>query len=204
MPEIELNCQNLACPQPVLECKKLIESKTPAAFSILVDNDAARENVSRFIGSKGYTAEVQPVAGGWRIVATASDMSAQDCACEVMNAPQLASIDRKICVFIASDVIGSGDDELGGRLMKNFMATLPELGADLWRIVMVNAGVKLAVEDSPVLGELQRLEADGVSILVCGTCLDFFNLLDKRAVGQTTNMLDVVTSMQLAAKVIRP
>ncbi len=204
MPEIELNCQNLACPQPVLECKKLIESKTPAVFSILVDNDAARENVSRFVSSKGYTAEVQSVAGGWRIVATASGQPAQECGCEVMDAPQLAAIDRKVCVFIASDVIGSGNDELGGRLMKNFMATLPELGTDLWRIVMVNAGVKLAVENSPVLEELQRLEAAGVSILVCGTCLDFFNILDKRAVGQTTNMLDVVTSMQLAAKVIRP
>jgi sulfur relay (sulfurtransferase) complex TusBCD TusD component (DsrE family) len=69
---------------------------------------------------------------------------------------------------------------------------------------MVNGGVKLAVKDSPVIEELKKLEASGVSILVCGTCLDFFGILDAKAVGQTTNMLDVVTSMQLATKVLRP
>lgn len=201
MPEIELNCQNLACPQPVLECKKLIEEQSPAAFSILVDNEAAKENVSRFVGTKGYAVTTVAIAGGWRIQATGSG---EACGCEVMSPAQLAAVDTRVCVFIASDVIGSGDDVLGGKLMKNFLATLPELGSDLWRIVMVNGGVKLAVHDSPVIEELKKLEAAGVTILVCGTCLDFFGILDAKAVGQTTNMLDVVTSMQLAGKVLRP
>lgn len=201
MPEIELNCQKLACPQPVLECKKLIESEAPAAFSILVDNEAAKENVSRFVGTKGYAVTVESIAGGWRLVATRGE----GCNCEVLSPAQIAAVDGgKVCVFIASDVIGSGDDVLGGRLMKNFLATLPELGPELWRIVMVNGGVKLAANESPVIGELQKLEADGVTILVCGTCLDFFGLMEQKAVGQTTNMLDVVTSLQLANKVIRP
>lgn len=201
MPEIELNCQNLACPQPVLECKNIIETKSPTAFSILVDNEAAKENVTRFVSSKGYSVFIETISGGWRIKA---EGTAQNCGCEVMSPADLASIDSKTCVFIASDVIGSGDDVLGGKLMKNFLATLPELGKDLWRIVMVNGGVKLAVHDSPVIGELKKLEESGVSILVCGTCLDFFGILNSKAVGQTTNMLDVVTSMQLASKVIRP
>ena len=76
------------------------------------------------------------------------------------------------------------------------------MGKDLWRVVMVNAAVKLATSGNPHLEALQALEAQGVGVLVCGTCLEFFGLLDKRAVGQTTNMLDVVTSLQLASKVI--
>ncbi|MFV0349635.1 MAG: sulfurtransferase-like selenium metabolism protein YedF [Halodesulfovibrio sp.] len=204
MPEIELNCQNLACPQPVLECKKLIEKSAPAAFSILVDNEAAKENVTRFVSGKGYSVAVETITGGWRLVATGSGN--EGCGCEVMTPAQMAAVqqEQKVCVFIASDVIGGGDDVLGGKLMKNFLATLPELGKELWRIVMVNGGVKLAVKDSPVIEELKKLEASGVSILVCGTCLDFFGILDAKAVGQTTNMLDVVTSMQLATKVLRP
>ncbi|UZP68284.1 sulfurtransferase-like selenium metabolism protein YedF [Desulfovibrio mangrovi] len=204
MPEIELNCQNLACPQPVLECKKLIESSAPAAFSILLDNEAAKENVTRFVSGKGYSVAVEAVSGGWRLVASGGNAKA--CDCEVMTPAQMESLqqEQKVCVFIASDVIGTGNDELGGKLMKNFLATLPELGKELWRIVLVNGGVKLAVKDSPVIAELQKLEAAGATILVCGTCLDFFGILDAKAVGQTTNMLDVVTSMQLATKVIRP
>jgi selenium metabolism protein YedF len=105
-------------------------------------------------------------------------------------------------VFIASPYVGTGDDVLGEKLMQNLISVLPELGDDLWRIILLNGGVKLAIEGSPILEKLQDLEKKGVSILVCGTCLDFFNLLEQKRVGETTNMLDVVTSMQLADKVL--
>jgi intracellular sulfur oxidation DsrE/DsrF family protein len=76
------------------------------------------------------------------------------------------------------------------------------MGPDLWRLVLVNNGVKLAIDESEVLQNLTELEDSGITILVCGTCLDHFNLLDKKRVGETTNMLDIVTAMQLADKVI--
>lgn len=203
MTEFTLNCQNLACPQPVLECKKLIETKAPQEFFVVVDNEAAKENVTRFVGTKGYTTFIEDSGDGtWRIKALGA--GTPQCNCEVMTDAELAEIDQRVCVFIASDVVGSGDDMLGGKLMKSFLATLPELGSELWRIVLVNGGVKLAVQDSPVIAELQALENAGITILVCGTCLDHFGILEHKAVGQTTNMLDVVTSMQLATKTIRP
>ena len=107
-------------------------------------------------------------------------------------------------MLITTETLGRGDDALGAKLMDNFPATLPELGDALWRIVLLNGGVKLAARPGKALDSLRALEAAGVSILVCGTCLDFFQLLEKRAVGQTTNMLDVVSSLALADKVIRP
>jgi selenium metabolism protein YedF len=105
-------------------------------------------------------------------------------------------------VMCTTDRIGFGDDDLGLKLMVNFLRTLREMGDELWRLVLVNNGVKLTIEGSEVLGDLQTYESDGLSILVCGTCLDHFNLLEKKQVGQTTNMLDIVTAMQLADKVI--
>lgn len=99
--------------------------------------------------------------------------------------------------------MGRGDDELGGKLMLNFLATLPELGDELWRVILVNSAVKLAVEGSEHLTKLKDIENADVTVLVCGTCLDHFGLLDQKRVGQTTNMLDVVTSLQLADKVIQ-
>jgi selenium metabolism protein YedF len=86
--------------------------------------------------------------------------------------------------------------------MVNFIRTLKEMGSELWRLILVNNGVKLSVEGSQVLEDLKRLEAGGLQILVCGTCLNHFNLLEKKEVGTTTNMLDIVTAMQLSDKVI--
>ncbi|UCF84225.1 MAG: sulfurtransferase-like selenium metabolism protein YedF, partial [Desulfobacteraceae bacterium] len=109
---------------------------------------------------------------------------------------------QKIMVIVATDRMGRGDDELGAKLMVNFLKTLKEMGDELWRLVFLNNGVKLTIEYSQVLPDLKELQDNGVLILVCGTCLDHFNLLDKKQVGETTNMLDIVTAMQLADKVI--
>ena len=105
-------------------------------------------------------------------------------------------------MLVGNNLMGKGDDELGDRLMVNFISTLKEMGPSLWRLVLLNGGVKLAVEGSAVLPTLQELEKEGVHILVCGTCLNHFGLLEGKQVGETTNMLDVVTSMQLADRVI--
>jgi selenium metabolism protein YedF len=84
----------------------------------------------------------------------------------------------------------------------NFIGTLKEMGPELWRLILLNGGVKLTVEGSECLSELQTLEKKGIHILVCGTCLNHFGLLEKKQVGETTNMLDIVTAMQAADKVV--
>lgn len=203
MSDITLDCKGLPCPQPVLKCKDSIETSHPEKLIITVDNEAAKDNVSRFMTTKGYEVAVQE--SGSEYVITGSRSGEAECApCEVMSDKDISSLDNeKILVFIAADVIGAGDDTLGGNLMFNFLSTLKELGSDLWRIIMVNAGVKLAVPDNRCMEELKKLEESGVSILVCGTCLEHFGLTGKQGVGEVTNMLDVVTSFQLASKTIR-
>jgi selenium metabolism protein YedF len=110
---------------------------------------------------------------------------------------------QKIVIFIATDRMGFGDDELGKKLMTSFIKTIKEMGDELWRLVFVNNGVKLTIEGSSVLEDLIEYERGGLKIMVCGTCLTHFNLLDAKRVGETTNMLDIVTAMQLADKVIK-
>jgi selenium metabolism protein YedF len=208
MPEHVLDCRGLPCPQPVLQCKACLEAPdAPTAFTVLVDNEAAKENVGRFLSRQGVETRVGDGDGGlYRIIASRGAAGEKPqaptvaAACSVLS-PEPSAL--QTLVFVASDTVGRGDEELGAKLMLNFVSTLPELGESLWRIILVNAGVKLAVEGSLCLEKLQSLSAAGVSILVCGTCLDHFGLLEQKRVGETTNMLDVVTSMQLADKVIR-
>ncbi len=198
-----LDCRGKACPEPVMQCKQAIEADHPEFIAIVVDNDAAKENVTRFLGSHGYAVTVSGEAGNWTISGARDALATPPQDCDVMDPAALANVGQKILVFLPAATMGSGDDGLGAKLMAAFLKTLPEMGNDLWRIVLVNGGVQLSTGDSPVLESLQALEQAGADILVCGTCLEHFGLTDAKAVGQTTNMLDIVTSMQLATKVIR-
>jgi selenium metabolism protein YedF len=211
MSEVKLECQGLPCPQPVLKCKDALIQDQPDSLVVLVDNEPARENVTRFLKSRGYAVVSHNQNNGFIELkaqpegAVADEPPARDrtAGTEASGAaPGPAPQEDKQLVLITSNVIGHGDEELGARLMHNYIATLPEMGASLWRILLLNSGVKLAVEGSQDLENLQKIEKSGVSILVCGTCLDHFQLLEHKRVGQTTNMLDVVTSLQLASKVI--
>ncbi len=195
----ELDCRGLACPAPVLQTKQKIEKENLSEINIIVDNPAAKENVSRFLGTQKFDVSVEQkgtefyVTGKRGTGATAAEPSV---------VPQPDAQKNKIMVMIATDRMGFGDDELGKKLIISFIKTLAEMGDELWRLVFVNNGVKLTIGGSEVLDILKGYEKEGLTILVCGTCLNHFNLLDKKEVGVTTNMLDIVTAMQLADKVI--
>lgn len=198
----QLDCRGLACPQPVMRSRDAVAGGAQA-LEVLVDNEPARENLRRFFEGRGFcVATNQEGPDCWRISATAGDAApAPQQATEV---PPATESNCRTLVLITTETIGRGDDELGGKLMGNFLATLPELGPRLWRIVLINGGVKLASCPGPALDALKKMEAEGVSVLVCGTCLAHFGLLEAKSVGDTSNMLDIVTSLDLAGKVIRP
>ena len=194
----EIDARGLACPAPVLQTKSVLEETTPHSVAVLVDNPAAQQNVQRFLESQGFQTALEQKGADYLVTGTCGAQPA------VISEPEgeLKADARKIMVLCATDRIGFGDDGLGLKLMVNFLRTLKEMGPDLWRLVFVNNGVKLAVEGSEVLQDLKAYEEAGLKILVCGTCLNHFELLERKQVGETTNMLDIVTAMQLADKVI--
>jgi selenium metabolism protein YedF len=194
----ELDCRGLACPAPVLQTKQLLEKESLAAIKVIVDNEAARQNVTRFLEHQKFQVTVEKLGADLHLLGTKSG----EVRVVEKPAPTPEGAHKKIMVMVASDRMGRGDDELGAKLMFNFLKTLKEMGHELWRLVFVNNGVKLAVEGSEALSVLKELEGDGVQILVCGTCLNHFSLLEKKKVGETTNMLDIVTAMQVSDKVI--
>lgn len=194
----EIDARGLACPAPVLLTRDTIEQERPNLLTVIVDNEVAKQNVTRFLESQKFEASVQQEGDDFFVI---GKQGARPLAAEITAAaPEGES--KKIMVLVATDRIGYGDDGLGLKLMTSFIKTLKEMGPELWRLVFVNNGVKLSVEGSEVITDLQDYEKAGRRILVCGTCLNHFNLLDKKQAGETTNMLDIVTAMQLADKVI--
>jgi len=194
----EIDCRGLACPAPVLKTKEAIEKEHPTVINVVVDNEAAKQNVSRFMGSQGLEVSVEQEGSDFHVIGKMGEGAAAEAPLD--EKPETGQ--KKIMVMVANDCMGHGDDELGEKLMLSFLTTLKEMGDELWRLVFVNNGVKLTIEGADVLPVIQELEKEGVHILVCGTCLTHFDLLDQKQVGETTNMLDIVTAMQLADKVI--
>jgi selenium metabolism protein YedF len=195
----EIDARGLACPAPVLQAKETIDKESPDSITVLVNNEAAKQNVTRFLESQNYGVSVEQVGTDF-YVSGKREGEAGTSECPVTELPQTDR--KKIMVMVTTDRIGHGDDELGSKLMSAFLKTLKEMGDDLWRLVFLNNGVKLTAEETEKLASLRGLEENGITILVCGTCLEHFNLLEKKQVGETTNMLDIVTAMQLADKVI--
>jgi selenium metabolism protein YedF len=194
----KIDCRGLACPAPVLQTKEAIETDHPGIIKVTVDNEASKQNVSRFLKSQNFEVSVEQDGTEFHVIGKMKGGI-------VSEAPSDKTAEqgqKKIMVMVATNCMGHGDDELGSKLMMSFLKTLKEMGDELWRLVFVNNGVKLTIKDSEALPILQEFEQSGTHILVCGTCLTHFDIMDKKLVGTTTNMLDIVTAMQLADKVI--
>lgn len=199
-----LDCRGKVCPEPVLVTRNFLEKNPECTLlQVRTDNGAAAENIKRFLDSRGYTALIEGSGQDFHVTGSreGKDLPLPNAAIRPANIPETGR-DKKILVMLANDRIGTGDPVLGALLMKNFVNTLNEMGDDLWRIICVNEGVRLCLKGTPSLGGLATLETRGISILVCGTCLEHYGLMESKAVGVTTNMLDIVTSLELADKVI--
>lgn len=194
----EIDARGLACPAPVLQTKAALQNDCQNGVRVVVDNAASQQNVQRFLESQGFQTALEQVGAGYVVIGNYDSMPSE----KPRPAVEARGDAKKIMVLCATDRLGFGDDTLGLKLMVNFLRTLKEMGDELWRLVFVNNGVKLTIEGSSVLEDLEAYESSGLKILVCGTCLDHFNLLEHKRVGETTNMLDIVTAMQLADKII--
>ncbi len=193
-----LDCRNLDCPQPVLRTKKALSEHAQDIEEIIVDNETARENVMRFLRSQGHDARWREEEGLFLITLEQQGETVK----EVAAAPFATAESNTPVMMISTNELGRGSSELGGLLMRNFIYTITQRD-DLPRtVILMNTGVKLSIEDSPVLEELTQLTEKGVEILVCGTCLDYYNLKEKHRVGLVSNMYDIVDALFAAERLV--
>lgn len=186
----EIDARRLPCPQPTILVKNEIE-KGEQDITVLVDNDIACENVSRLAKRMNYSVAVDTRPDGFCLLLKSDSKEA---ACPVRGS--------NIAYFIKTDSIGTGDDELGVILMKAFVYALTQLRPAPTHMVLMNSGVRLAVEGSEHKENLQGLAEYGCAILVCGTCLDFYGLKEKLAVGIISNMYDILEALSASENVI--
>lgn len=193
-----LDARGQACPQPVILTRQALAQGGFDLLEVLVDDIAARENVVRFAGYANCTVDqVVEEDGLSRILIRPAEIAADLPPERIPARPEPgaglapAMGAQWATVFISSAGIGSGDEPLAALLMRGFLYSLTEADALPARIILMNGGIKLAVEGSESLVNLKRLEDRGVEILVCGTCLEFFQAKDRLAVGHVSNLYEI-------------
>ncbi len=201
---ITVNAMGDHCPIPVIKTKKAMQALTgPETIEVLVDNEIAVQNVSKMAASTGGQVSSEKLCDGeFKITivmegAPKEETGEEEAAC----APDARS---NMVVVVPSDRMGNGNDELGKVLIKGFIFAVTQLDTLPKTMLFYNGGATLTTEGSDSLEDLRSLEAQGVEIMTCGTCLDYYGLKDKLAVGTVTNMYSIVETMAKAGKIIKP
>ncbi|WP_458397255.1 sulfurtransferase-like selenium metabolism protein YedF [Anaerotignum sp.] len=204
-----VDARGLACPLPVVNAKKAAEElQTGDVLTVLVDNEIAVQNLQKFAKQKGFTAAGEKKAEKEYEVTihVVSVEKVEETAVEEAEEIVCAVDSRKngMVIVLSANVMGTGDEKLGTSLMKAFVFAVTKQDVLPETIVCYNTGAYLTCEGADTLEDMKILEAEGVNILTCGTCLDFYGIKDKLAVGSVTNMYEIVEVMEKAKSIVRP
>ncbi|RCW56227.1 MULTISPECIES: sulfurtransferase-like selenium metabolism protein YedF [Halanaerobium] len=195
---LEIDARGLACPKPVVKAKKALDNNEK--FIVIVDNRTAVENLSK-LGQK-MKAEISVVEESeteFKVMFKQSEFSSADTlVAGDQTSVSEAGSEAKI-YFISSDTMGEGNEELGRILIKGFISTIKDLNPLPEKIIFINSGVKLAILEKDIVAALKELEARGVTILLCGTCVDFYDLKTQMQVGEISNMYEIADSLNSSA-----
>jgi intracellular sulfur oxidation DsrE/DsrF family protein len=112
------------------------------------------------------------------------------------------TMNKDTLIVINNDGMGKADLALQHKLLGKYLALLLDAGTLPGAIAFYTDGVKLVTDGSPVLGQLAAMEAGGVRLIVCSTCLEHFGLADKVRVGIVGGMTDIIEAQSRAKKVI--
>ena len=197
-----LDARGMACPLPVVNAKKAAEGLHPGDTLIVrVDNEIAVQNLQRFAEHMGFAAAGEKVSDS---EFTVTMVIGGEAKAEPEIACTVDARKKGMLVVLSGNTMGSGDEKLGKALMKAFVFALTKQDVLPETVLCYNTGAYLTTDGADTLEDLKLLESEGVTILTCGTCLDFYGLKEKLAVGGVTNMYDIVERMESAQTIVRP
>ena len=204
MKKHEFNAKGMACPLPVVQTKKLL-----AEYDVVettVDNFVATENLTKLAEQLNYDIDVKKISDEEYIVTISNPMTDKGNSVKEVTEEKTQVIkaqDDGYIVVVNKQIMGHGSEELGKKLMKAFLYTLTEQEVLPKKIIFYNGGVLLADKNqSHVLEELKVLQENGVEIMSCGACIDYYKV--DLAIGSTSNMYFIVEEMRAADRVVRP
>jgi len=187
---MQIDCRNLACPEPVIRTKNALEGlKKGEKLEILVNSIAPKENISRFLKNQNVEFSVEQNGAETKITAVKGESKLElvnfdEFVCEIT--PK----NKKTVVYLNEEYAGSGD--VGVSLLAKFLGALLQVEKPEY-VICVNNAVKMTTNRAhPSFKPLKDLEAAGVKILSCGSCLEAYKLVSDLSVGEMSNAYEVM------------
>ena len=183
-----LDCTNLDCPMPVIKAKQFLEENENIVLDVIVDNNVAVQNLEKLAKSLSLKSKSSKDGNNF-VVSIEKKETIQN------DENKMVVTQENQTILIRTNILGYGNDDLGATLMKGFIFTLTQLKPFPKKVMFLNSGVKLTSENEETIKNLKVLEENGVEIVSCGACLDFYNLKESVKVGSIGNMYDIVDSL---------
>ncbi|MDY6121730.1 MAG: sulfurtransferase-like selenium metabolism protein YedF [Porphyromonas sp.] len=204
---IEIDTRGKLCPLPLIMLRRALKSNPhETCFEVFTDNETSCANLSDFVAQSGFSLQITAEEGftvltvdttGRPVVPNPSDLS--DPVVDSVGIRPVVSV-----IQLRSDKMGRGDDELGDILIQAYLNALKEIEELPTHIICYNSAVLLATRDRNTHVALRGLYESGVEIIVCGTCVDYYDVKDKLAVGQISNMLVIAELLSRADHIVAP
>jgi len=195
---LKIDAMGDVCPLPVIKAKKALKENPEVV--IAVDNAIATQNLSKMATQMGWQVKIEKESEtAYQVyLSTSGELTVVP---KVLDASDVET--GAYIVVMNGKTMGLGDEKLGYALLKGFVYSLAGLDTLPSHVLLYNGGVHLSVMGSEVLDDLNALKHSGVEILSCGACLDFYEVHEKLAVGDVTNMYRIVELMS-QHHVVRP
>lgn len=202
-----VDTRGLTCPAPLIKTRQgLTEAAPGEAVQVIIDNRTSLGNVKRYLSDNKLTFTVREEGELAYVTVTRGANTEISTNEEEYCAPEIAAPPhrRNTVVAVTSEKMGSGDNELGTKLIVTFFRTLVMVEPAPASVVFYNSGVKLAMDDSPVLESLKELVSKGTSVYLCTTCINHFGIKDRLPVGSFSDMYQILNLLNDADHIIRP
>jgi len=200
-----VDTKGLKCPAPLIKTRQALnEAAEGESLQIVIDNPTSLSNIKRFLKDNNLVFSEKEENGLWTIVVNRGEVLPPMEGIKEYCSVESERTGKNVVVAIASDKMGTGDDELGSRLINSFFKVLPLIQPLPAAVVFYNSGVKLAIAGSPVEEFLKEIETKGVQLYLCTTCVDFFSLKESVTVGKISDMYQILNVLNEADLIIKP
>ncbi len=198
----KVDARGKTCPVPLVMTKKVFDALAEGQkMQVVVDNDTSAKNIETFVCESGGKAVLLKDGVETTLTLTKGEQAVSGEA-EVYCSSGIAAAH---VIYVSSDRVSEGENQdLGLALMQTFLQTIKDIRPLPSHVIFMHRGVTLLKEGTKTAEAACELKELGVGIIACGTCLDYFKVMDQRACGKVSNMYDILSLMTTAGKIIKP
>lgn len=197
----KIDAVGIDCPKPVIMVKKEFDNMEEGSVQVLADNKACVMNLEKFAKSNNFEVSHDQIADDrWEVTITKGEGQGKEIEIPEDLDLSMSHGNEDFVLAVGTKYYGTGDEEFGESLMRSFIYTVSESKPYPKKMIFFNAGIFLTTKGSDVIDDIRKLEENGVEIVSCGACLDYYEKTEDLEVGEVSNMYTIYESLRDAGR----